>query len=375
MHPGMAFGFLLAVAFDPFSFTGATSLRWALLAVALPVLLWFSEPGEFNLPKLIGTLFVTWTALTFTWTANVLDGTGELIQLCIIATSFVWASRANSLAPIFMGLGAGIAVSSIILIIPPLHNLPSIVLLYPHGLFGNRNMLAEVAVLTLLGCLAYRRYWFIPGLLPAIFWQPQTRGALLALVVGLACWLWTRSRVLCGGLVVLSAVGLWLAIDLRPSSVTERFYAWEAVLNHLTIFGKGIGSLYTLSPYMTDVFETTIRRLDHAHNEFLEILFEQGIPGIVLYVSLIGCASWAAKPDTRIILAGFLVISCVAFPWRIPANAFIGAIVLGHAIRSWRPLRDDYAHWRALLRTRYEKWHTDYIGAGQPEAGSQIQPV
>src|SRR6185437_14554439 len=69
-----AFGFALAICFDPFTWTGATSPRWALLAVSLPLLLWISSRNHFTLAHLTGLVFIAWASLTLTWTANRWDG-------------------------------------------------------------------------------------------------------------------------------------------------------------------------------------------------------------------------------------------------------------------------------------------------------------
>jgi O-antigen ligase len=348
----MILGFLLAIAFNPFTFTGATSPRWALLAVALPFLCLRSPPGNFTITHLLGLVFIAWASITLIWTANLWDGLAALILIIILTSAFVYGTRLQSLNYIFTGMALGISVSSLILIIPPLHNLPSIVLLYPHGLFGNRNMLAEVAVLTALGCLAYKQYWYIPGLLPAIFWQPITRGAILAGLAGFGCWLWPRSKTLTAvlaGAVCIAALAAY-SLDYRIGSVDERLAAWQAILSHITLSGHGLGSLYTLSPYLTDHWDTTVQRLDHAHNEAIEVLFELGIIGLAAYIAIIAIALGSAAADIRIVLVGFLVISCVAFPWHIPANAFIGALCLGHAVRHGAALRWRDFHWRSILR-------------------------
>lgn len=370
------FGFLLAVIFDPFTWTGATTPRWALLAVGLPLLLRLSAPNHFTLAHLVGILFALWTALTITWTANIWDGAGQLLILLIIVQAFIYGEKSLKLEKIFIGLAVGISASSLILIIPPLHTLPSIVLVYPHGLFGNRNMLGEIAALTLVGCVVYRLYWFIPGLLPALLWPPIARDALLAVAAGLILWIWPKHRTIALVCIALGIIALYFGIEYRPSSVEERFTAWSAVLNNLTFFGHGIGSLYTLSPYMTDAWDTTARRLDHAHNEFLEILFEQGIPGLVLYTALLSLAYRSADWATRSILSAFLVISCVAFPWRIPANAFVGALCLGHAVRNGRPLRDEYHAWRTYVRAWLGSHWTGFQWQHQRIAmGEDIKPV
>ena len=286
----MIIGFLLAIAFDPYSWTGATSLRWALLAITLPGLCLISLPNNFDLTKLLGIGFIAWAAISLTWSPNQWDAYGTFIQLLIIAAAFVYGNRVSSLKPIFTGLAIGVTVSAAILLSPTLQGLTSgsPVSTYPHGLWGNRNMMGEIAVLSALGCLAYGRYWFIPGLLPAIFYyKPEimsgvpSRGAVGALMAGICVWLWPRSKVLSGLLAAALLIGGTAALGFgnRFGPVYERLEVWQAVLHGVTLRGNGLGSLYTLAPYLTDIFDTTMRRVDHAHNEFIEILFELGVIG------------------------------------------------------------------------------------------------
>lgn len=384
----MIFGFLLAICFDPHLWTAATQPRWALLAVALPLLCAFSSPNHFELSKLLGLLFIAWASLSLIWTANILDGFGELIWILIIAQAYIYGNRLFSLASIFTGLALGITVSSAILIIPALRDLfvNSIVLVYPHGLWGNRNMMGEIAVLTLLGCLVYQRYWYIPGLLPAIFfYKPEimsgtpSRGALLALVAGIGTWLWSRSKwqaCVFAGIVFVGGAAFVALDHSHGSAANERLQVWEAVYSGTNLAGRGLGSLYTLAPYLSPIWDTAERRIDHAHNEFIEILFELGIFGATLYVAIIAIALRSASDSCRVILVGFLVISMFAFPWHIPANAFVGGLVMGHAIRGRQSLRDDYAHWRILLCRWFKAYQSHHSGNDRIAAvGGEIQSI
>lgn len=349
----MIFGFLLAICLDPYIWTGATTPRWALLAIALPVLCALSAPNNFNVSKLLGLSFIAWAAATLTWTANLWDGLGQFIWLILIAMSFCYGSRLESLERTFQGLALGVTVSSAITMLTPM---PStyigIIQTNPEGLFGNRNMLAEIAVLTAFGCFAYKRYWFIPGLLPAIFYPPLARGALLAALAGFCAWLWPRSRaaVCLLGCMVLIGLAVTLDLDYRTESILERIQVWQAVWHGVDWQGHGLGSLYTLAPYLSSVWDTAQIRLDHAHNEALEILFELGAIGFALYVAIWLNALRAADDVTRPALVAFLVISSIAFPWHIPTNAFVGALLLGHAVRHGAGLRWLYHDWRSSVR-------------------------
>ena len=383
----MIFGFLLAITFDPNIWTAATQPRWALLAISLPILCAISSPNNFDLTKFIGLIFIAWASLSLFWTPNKWDGLGELIQLLIIAQAFVLGSRLSSLERIFTGLALGITISSAIILVPALQALfvNSIVQVYPHGLWGNRNMMGEIAVLTLLGCLVYQRYWLIPGLLPAIFYYKRmvmggtpSRGALLALVAGICVWLWSRSKWATGIFigVILVTIAATRGLDNHDGAAIERLQVWQAVYGGVDLAGRGIGSLYTLAPYLSDLWDTTERRIDHAHNEFIEILFNLGIVGATTYIAIIAIALRSSDAGTRVILVAFLVISMVAFPWHIPANAFVGALVLGHAIRGRHGLRYDYHYWRILLRHFHEACRAYYPGNNSGgKAGGEIQPV
>jgi len=240
----MIFGFLLAVCFNPDIYAAATTPRWALLAVSLPILIAIKPPSHLTMLHLLGLLFLGWSALSLLWTQNLGDGFGSLVQLVIIAMSFTYGAR-TSLEETFKGLAIGIALSSIIVI----SNLrfESLVSLEHEGLFGNRNMLAEAAVLTALGCLAYKQWFFIPGLLPAIFMPPVSRGAIMGLTIGLLATygkqLYARSKTACVAIAVLVCAAAAISLlDPTRNSFTDRFHLWHDTITGLTFFGQGLGS-------------------------------------------------------------------------------------------------------------------------------------
>ncbi len=381
----MIFGFLLAICFDPFTWTAATQPRWALLAIALPLLLSFSSPNNLTLAHLLGALFVAWASLSLTWTANLWDGIGEIIQLIIIAMAFLYGSRSASLEQIFKGLALGVTISSLILI-SPIKSLSdySIIAIYPHGLFGNRNMLSEIAALITLGCIAYRKWLYLPGLMPAIFYYkpeimsgPWSRGALLALGAGLAIYIWQWSRWAAFGLLAICSAISIVSIDYnyRIASLIERIEVWKAIWNGSNWLGHGTGSLFTIAPYLTGQWDTTLQRVDHAHNDALEIYFSYGIIGTAIYAAIIICALRSIDRRLLPVLVAFLIIGTIAFPWHIPANAFVGALVLGHAVRNGKPVRNHYHDWRARLCAWYESKGRRSKPNLLHAMGKQAQPI
>ena len=351
----MIFGFLLAICFNPYIWTAATQPRWSFLAIALPVMIWRNEssaPNHFTLTHVIGLTFLAWATLSLLWTPNLPDAFNELIQLLIVAEAFVLGARLNTLKPIFMGLAAGLAISSLIVLLP----LQSLVAHQPisihlEGLIGNRNMLAEAAILTMIGCIGYRLWWFIPGLLPAILIQPIARGALVGGIAAGLTWLWYRSRILAGLLALLSIFAVAILIDQRSSSVIERWSIWSETLPALSFKGFGIGSYYFLYPFLTFAFDTTLARPEHPHNELMEIWFELGFIGTFLYVCMVASAYRSADGVSRCVLVAFITIGMFAFPSHVPITAFIGALVLGHAARLGSSIWAE--HEQGGLRLRY----------------------
>ncbi len=111
--------------------------------------------------------------------------------------------------------------------------------------------------------------------------------------------------------------------------------------------GAGLGAYSLLSPLYLKHFPGTIH-FDHAHNEFLELGIEAGLPVTIIAVSAIvfflarsfgwisrirqkeyvhqsriaaGIAAWCA-------LLGFFLHGTVDFGWRLPVNLFYAAILL-----------------------------------------------
>ena len=120
-------------------------------------------------------------------------------------------------------------------------------------------------------------------------------------------------------------------INLRPSSVIERWAIWTDTIKGLTFQGHGIGSYYFLFPFVNETFDTTLARPEHPHNELLEIWFELGTIGVFLYASMVAAAYRVADDVSRCLIAAFITIGMFEFPSHVPLTAFIGALVLGHA--------------------------------------------
>ena len=349
----MILGFLLAVAYDPYIFNAATTPRWALLAAVLPAACMFRSPSHCTMLHLIGTLFLAWTITTLAWTPNLPDAFGSLIRLAILAMAFMYGTTIR-LDRLFAGLALGLMISSLIVMSPLKEFFPHpLVSIENEGLFGNRNMLAEAAVLTLIGCIAYRAWIFIPGLAPAILIQPISRGALLGGLVAFGSWLWSRSRPACAAYFILLCIGTAAYLEFTPRSMAsteERLQLWQGTIAGLSVFGHGIGSFYTLFPFLTSHWDMTLIRPEHAHNDLLEIAFETGLIGAILSALFAITAIGMADTKERAILVAFLTIGLFSFPISIATTGFIAAIVAGHVAGRGASLRIVSLRLRMALR-------------------------
>ena len=160
--------------------SAATLPRWFVIALA-PLFVLSMHPSRWTLPHLIGLLALIWAAISLLWTSNRFDGVGELLQWLFLVAVFGIGMRSPSLRPVYIGAGLGIWLSSVFVLVELFHQdgvIKPFVLQYA-GLFINPNMLAEVAVLILIGALVHRLWWLVPGILPSVI-IPHSRGAVLA---------------------------------------------------------------------------------------------------------------------------------------------------------------------------------------------------
>ena len=161
-----------------------------------------------------------------------------------------------------------------------------------------------------------------------------SRGAWLAILVALITVWMIRKKIIhwffLAGAITITISFIWMAngnryLDYRPDfrktifhkdfkehmaatyrgrdlSTAERFYRWTAAKNMITtkpLFGVGPNNFYdSYKPYATGAYKTWVsdnREHSTVHNYFLLLLTEQGIPGLVLFCSLIFSMFWYAQ--------------------------------------------------------------------------------
>lgn len=314
--------------------------KWAALSILIPLILTLCTVNRcwtasipFILIVALGLIFILWAAISLMWTSAGFDGLTEFWKWTLILGSCAIGAAFHDLKPLFIGAGAGLAISSGASILERLGVVFNPWSQVYGGLFYSPNFLCEVSVLVAIWLLV-RGHWKYSLLLAPAIALAHTRGALLASGVAFLCWLWARSKQ--GAVVVATimaiAAGLIVTSGYREQSNLERVAMWADTAEALTIKGYGIASFHYDYPAFAKRFDTYVERPDHTHNDLLELSFEYGV-GVLALIAMVMLALWfGAAEAERLVLIGFLTEGIVGFPLHLPATAMVAAMCLGHLV-------------------------------------------
>ena len=244
------------------------------------------------------------------------------------------------------------------------------------GLFANANHMATLLLVSipLLVGLGARRYRRLPATNDRLLTMTLASGAAIVVLLGIvtnrslallivgapvagaaALQLIPPGRVRLGrlaamlGLLILAGAAV-LAVMVssgmstsNQASVTIRGDIWEHSLEAIRdhgLAGSGVGTFPSIYPFYED--PATIERtyVNHAHNDYLEIMLETGLPGTVLLVLFLAWwfrrafAVWnspyaaALARAACIASAAILLHSLVDYPLRTAAIATSMAMAL-----------------------------------------------
>lgn len=299
-------------------------LSLLVFALMIPVAVWASPAPDLTLPKLTGLVL---GLAAFRATINAVRQPSDLrlavVVFLLLGLGFVLVGAAGAYWPRKISL-----LQPLLERIPRLvHDLPGTEYgVHPNELGGTVLLFLPVSLALVLGREAGqgRAGVFARGaslLLCAFFATvlvlTQSRSAWMGGLVGLAtvAWLrWRRSRWLI--LVAAFVFVVWLLVmapelsvevaqpgpDSRTvvdaGSLGERSGPWLRALDMIAQFpltGSGLGA-YRLIAHLFGPVPLPEPALDvaHAHNVFLQVAIDVGIPGLVAYLALTGTALWCA---------------------------------------------------------------------------------
>jgi O-antigen ligase len=197
--------------------------------------------------------------------------------------------------------------------------------------------------------------------------------AMLVIPAGSAARRWTG---ILSVLLLVAAVGtLWM----RPvgsnfsaqatTSVTSReqmFSTTVAATREFLPLGSGVGSFRRVYPLFENADTIVPTIVNHAHNDYVELALETGIPGLALIALFLiwwAGAVWRAwrSPDAghyaraaSIASAAILVHSIVDYPLRTAAISTIFAMCLGLLVQRPAPARAEKSDLRPTRHLAFE---------------------
>jgi O-antigen ligase len=226
--------------------------------------------------------------------------------------------------------------------------------------FGDWNAAGSFFALTLLIALTFlaRRRWsyaLAVGTITPALWITGSRSALAAvlgisaaggLVLALRSRDWRQKAAFAVGLAMIAGAALlaWhyypkLRNDPATFSIRTRLELWQAAVSMMTtqpLFGIGLGGFYVQSHrYAAAMLDSIGRPYENAHNYFVQVLAELGIPGLVLFLAVIGLSlreAWrAGEAWWTTGLVAFLLTCLVGHPLVVPEVSYPFWIALAAA--------------------------------------------
>lgn len=305
------FGFLLAIAFCPCS-GGAITLRWVVAAIG-PWLIINSTPIKLSWRAIPLVVFVAYMIASAAWSSNGYDAVEGLIQLFVAGSAFVLGSSIRDPRPLYIGLAVGVPAAMLF-----------------NGFAPDYDLGGEAAAVAAIGVAAWGDWLLLPFPLMALV-IGHSRGAWLGILAALLFGF--RSWLVRGGVLLCSAgILAWKVFNESFLSLTERWRIWQDTWTGTSWLGNGLGSTWTSFPHYAkyqDVLQ--LGGVEHAHNDLLEVMFEQGFFGAALAIFAVGavlCAKQFRTPEA-LVLIGILAIAMVGFPLHIPITLFVAAFACG----------------------------------------------
>lgn len=317
---------MIPVSYTPWTVSSTMVGRWAVIGLGAAYLIVTLKRVTMSPAHWMGLLFLSWCALGFLWSASPWDTAGELLRLALLAVVFAAASMVKDLDRFSSILALGVLFSIPFAVAqwfgykPVTDFGPSV-----SGLFGNRDMLAEMACATAILILVQRR-WVLGFILLALAFSTGSREPGVMLVAA-ALFLGRRRIILMTVLFVVPFVAFVLLdahmIAQRMISVDLRLEMWQVAIANLRAAGFGLG-----------MFPLVFPQYEFAHNEYVHYAFELGIGSVFLW----GVMLYAIRPfdpsgdqmPERAALTSIAASCLVSFPLHMPATGFLFVALAGY---------------------------------------------
>ncbi len=329
-------GFALAVAIFPGTIDGFLTLRWAIIASAVPLLLLALGDRVAPFPWLFAA-FIAAAVGSMLWAVDRAGAFDDASHVVMLGAAFWLGASLSNATHLWKGVSIGVAASAAVAMAQwgfGWTGVPSAV--DPGGLFANKNILAEAGMVALLASLAMGgavgRVLAVAALIAVLL--GGSKAVFAGLAVAFAFWIAPRSQRLAWAILAalgLAAVSMFFVFPIV--SATVRWEMWVPALTDLTPFGHGMGS-----------FAAAFPQAEHAHSEPVQLAYEMGLFALIpALIFLKAMEEWSGELEGYL-LVGILADGLFAFPLHLPLTAFVAAVAAGRLVGA----RDR------LVRRRFE---------------------
>lgn len=326
--------FFLAVCYVPYWASAATAPRWAFLSLALPALM------------VVRDIVVPWAVLVIVgvlfgliWLSPNPYEAGYVFWLYLLyILAFFIGRDLPDLKQVFVGLALGLWVNSAVVIGQYFRIFDDMIFRGGSNyaaLYGNYIPAGEAAAMVVIALVALRVWWPIVGVLPTLL--AGARGPAVALGIAAVCLAWTYSRRLTALAVASAGAVVTVLVLLHPDPLAgfeERLNVWRDLIPQLTVLGHGLGSFAIDFPAYQNHTNALQVRFEYPHNDPLNLAYELGVAGVVLWLVLLLRVVRAGPCAERYALVVFLAAGMLAFPMYMPVTGFLAALCAGRLYRS-----------------------------------------
>lgn len=324
-----ALGAVVSLCYVP-GVTGAFIVtQWPVLSIALPVFMLFRS-GPVTMFHYAGLLFIAYATVRLWSTPIFDDGVYGLWLIYIMGMSFWFGSTLDNLRSLYAGLTVGASVSSVVAVFQHFGvSVVPYVSSTPAGLYVNSVMQGIILSLLAVALVSERMWLWLPALVPGI-WLSGSRGAWIALSVGLICTC-IRSKWV---LLAIAVAGAFFLTQPLSSSDAMRVSIWSAAWQNIGWVGWGPGSFFSwLIPYGGKNFYP-----EYAHNDALQLIFEYGAAAVLPIGIFAFVLTRTAEREWPLIVA-FVTAGCYSMPLWVPVASFLVCVAAGRVVRGWALVR------------------------------------
>jgi len=196
----------------------------------------------------------------------------------------------------------------------------------PSFLYCNESIMGSLVAVTIFGLRGRLLYAASLGVSAMAIWAGSwgLGVGIAGGVLGLVLHKWW-GKVL-GGIAFLSGIFI---LSVRPEISTGRTALWGMLYDYFRVtpdfwLGTGIGSFFAKTVEIQEQYGITQGNLFlHAHNDFLELLFELGGVGMAFLLAGLGALLWKSRGQSRAMLTALVATSLVNWTLYSPVGALL----------------------------------------------------